>query len=307
MTPDEAKAVLVAAGESAQFQQWQDVDHLLRHVYDKQLLTGTDQGDAAYLLGLAYLNTAALDAAAGMLTEASTTASTAKRAEAKQHLAELARHDTAVDAEVDGVDQKESTAVLAAGEDALGRGDLDEAYTHYWAAYDGQADIGPRAKAALGIARVWAHRGDLTQATQYAEYVVGTGQAGPAAEAKTLLEWIKDQQGATAAIADGTTADEYATLSTTARSAFFAGDYERALPVLESIIAAPQLGSTEHAKAALNAGLAEMMLGRTAEARAHFEFAAAHGPAATVQKAQTRLASMDSHEKAEQLVAEFED
>jgi hypothetical protein len=307
MTPDEAKAVLTAARDSAQFHQWEDVDHLLRHVYDQQLLTGTDQGDAAYLLGLSYLNTGALDAASGMFTEASTTASTDKRAEAKQHLAELTRHDTAVDAEVDGVEQKEAAAVLAAGDDALARSDLDDAYTHYWAAYDGHADTAPRAKAALGIARVWAHRGDLTQATQYAEYVAGAGEAGPAADAKILLDWIKEQQGATTAAADGTTADEYLELSTAARSAFFSEDYTQALPLLLSIIAAPQLGSTEHAKAALNAGLAEVMLGQFSEARAHFEFAAAHGGQAIVQKAQFRLAALDRHDHAEDLVAEFEE
>src|SRR6266567_4132061 len=117
MTPDEAKQVLAAAGDSANFHQWDDIDHLLRHVYDQQLLTGTDQGDAAYLLGLAYMHTGAWDAAASMLTEASTTASTEKKGEAKQHLAELTRHDTAVDSESDGVvAQKEVSGVLAAGD-----------------------------------------------------------------------------------------------------------------------------------------------------------------------------------------------
>jgi hypothetical protein len=243
-----------------------------------------------------------------MLTEASTTAGTESRAEAKQHLAEITRHDAAVDAEADGVVvQKEATAVLAAGNDALALGNIDDAYQHYWDAYNGQADIGPRAKAALGIARVWAHRADYTQASQYAQYVIDSGEAGPGAEAKTLLEWIKEQQGATTAIADGTTVDEYAKLSDAAKSAFFSADYAQALPILLSILAAPQLGTAEHVKAASNAGLAEVMLGQFAEARVHFEFAAAHGTPAQAQKAQTRIAAIDRHEQAENLVAEFEE
>ena len=160
MTPDEAKQVLAAARQSAQFNQWEDVDHLLRPVYDRQLLTGPDQGDAAYLLGMAYLHGGTWDAARIFLTEASTTASAADRAEATTHLAEITRHEAAIRAESDGlVEQGEAAAVLAAGNDALDRGDLDAAYEQYWAAYDGQADTGARAKAALGIATVWAHRG----------------------------------------------------------------------------------------------------------------------------------------------------
>jgi hypothetical protein len=184
---------------------------------------------------------------------------------------------------------------------------LDAAYDQYWAAYDGQADIGPRAKAALGIATVWAHRADYTQAAQYAHYVVDTGQAGPAAQATTLLAWIKEQQDAATAAADGTTADEYAKLSGAAKDAFYNRDYAQAQQILLSILEAPQLGTSEHVKAALNAGLAEVMLGQFTEARGHFEFVASHGSADQVQKAQTRLASLDQHDAAEQLVAEFEE
>lgn len=308
MTPDEAKQVLAAARESAQFNQWNDVDHLLRPVYNLQLLTGTDQGDAAYLLGTAYMHMGTWEAAHAFLTEASSTASTQDRAAAAEHLAEVTRQGAAIRAESDGlVEQTEAAAVLAAGDDALARGDLDAAYDHYWAAYDGQADIGPRAKAALGIARVWAHRADYTQAAQYAQFVVGTGQAGPAAEAATLLEWVKEQQGAATAAADGTTADEYATLSDAAKVAFYGGDYTQALQILISILDAPQLGTTEHVKAAFNAGLAEQMLGEFTEARAHFEFVVSHGAPDQVLKVQTKLAALDRHDAAEQLVAEFEE
>jgi len=308
MTPDEAKQVLAAARQSAQFNQWEDVDHLLRPVYDRQLLTGPDQGDAAYLLGMAYLHGGTWDAARIFLTEASTTASAADRAEATTHLAEITRHEAAIRAESDGlVEQGEAAAVLAAGNDALDRGDLDAAYEQYWAAYDGQADTGARAKAALGIATVWAHRRDFTQAGQYAHYVVDTGQPGPAADATTLLAWVKEQQEASTAAADGTTADEYAKLSGAAKDAFFNRDYAQAQQILLSILDAPQLGTTEHVKAALNAGLAEVMLGQFTEARGHFEFVASHGTAEQVQKAQTRLATLDQHDAAEQLVAEFEE
>ncbi|MDT4925746.1 MAG: hypothetical protein QOG01_3459 [Pseudonocardiales bacterium] len=307
MTPDEAKTVLASVTDSAHLNQWEDVDHLLRPVYDQNLLTGTDQGDAAYLLGVAYLNMGAWDAAQGFLDEASTTASPTNQADVAKRMAEIRRHDAAAGAEVDGVDQSESAAVLAAADDALARGDYDDAYARYWSVYDGHPDAEARAKGALGIATVFAHRGELTEATQYAQYVVGTGHAGPAAGANQLLAWIKDQQGAQTAIEDGTTADEFTHTMDAARSAFFANDYSQARTLYLSIIDSSQIASTEHAKAAFNVGMAELFLGMEPEAREHFEYVVSQGYGDAAGKAQKRLAALDRHDQAEALVAELAD
>lgn len=307
MTPDEAKAVLVAANDAATYHQWAEVDHLLRPVYDGGLLQGTDQGDAAYLLGVAYLDTAAWDAAHYMLTEASTSASDAHRAEAHRRLDEINRQDTATDAAFDGVEQGEAASVLAAADDALARGDYDTANAHYSSVYNGHAEDEPRAKGALGIANVHAHRGELTEAKQYAEYVAGTGVPAAAAGARTLLDWIAQQQGADTAIADGTTADEYKQVHDAVQSAFFSGDYAHVRTLCLSMIDSPQLAATEHAKMAFNAGMAELYLGMEHEAREHFDFAVAHGPTQVADKAQRRLAAIDRQDHADMLVAELAD
>lgn len=176
MTPAEAQEVLTAAKQSASLDQWDDIVHLLRNTYDLNLLTATDQGDAAYLLGLAYRHTGSSDGAYFYFTEATSSAGEQYRAEAQKHLSELDRHDAAIDAELDDrVDQDEVARVLAAGDDAQAAQIWDEAMTHYRAAYDGTADVNHRARAALGIATVLAHQNSLTEAAQFAEYVLSSG------------------------------------------------------------------------------------------------------------------------------------
>lgn len=305
MTPDEAKAVLAAAAESARYHRWADIDHLLRHVYDAHVLAGTDQGEAAYLLGMAYLNTGGWDAAHYMLTEASTSAGHDHRTEAGQRLQEVARHDTATDAAFDGVEEGEAAAVLAAADDALARGDYDTANAHYASVYNGHPAAEPRAKGALGIATVYAHRGHLTEAKQYADYVAGLGIAGPAAGAHSLLAWIAQQQGAETAAADGTTVDEYTAAHEAALSAYRFGDYARVRTLCLSVLDSTQIGATEKAKMAYNASIAESHLGLEHEAREHLDFAVAHGPTDVAVKAHQRIEAIDRHDQAELLVAEL--
>jgi tetratricopeptide (TPR) repeat protein len=303
MTPDEARAVLAAAADSAKLQQWEDIDHLLRPVYDANLLTGTDLGDAYYLLGLSYLQTGAWDAAHSFLDEATRTAGDANKKLAADRLAEITRRDAAVDAETAGVEKDNAAAPLAAGDDALARADYDGAYAHYWSVYDGHPDAGTRATAALGIARVFAYRGDLVQGDQYAQYVIGTGRAA-AAGAKDLADWIALQRRADGDIADGLTANEYADVWEAGHQAFAAGNIEHARAYFLSALEAPQLASTEHFKAAFNVGLCDQRLGQPDEARKQFEYVLAHGDATAIQKVTARLAAMDSHDAAEELVDE---
>ena len=308
MNADEAKQVLAAARDSAQMGRWQEIHDLLHKVHEQNLLTGADQGDAAYLLGLAAMATNDWTGASTLLTEASSSAGPEYRAEAKQRLVELGHHDGAVAAEADQeVDQKESTAVLAAADEAVARGDYDGALVHYTAVYDGHADPGPRAKGALGIATVLAHKNDLAQAKQYAEYVVGTGVADAAAAAKTLLDWIATEQNALTAAADGTTLNEYAAANEAAKAAIYGDDFEHGRTLLMSMLNSPQLGTVERAKAAVNLAYAEIRLGMYDDARINAEMAATHGIATTVEKAQRLLGMLDRHDHAEELVMELED
>ncbi|MDT4941847.1 MAG: hypothetical protein QOJ34_1936 [Pseudonocardiales bacterium] len=308
MDSDGAKKVLAAARDSAQLSQWQEIQHLLHEVYAQNLLTGADHGDAAYLLGLAAMGTGDWPGAKPLLTEASTSAGTQYRAEAKTRLTEISHHEAAVAAESDqDVDQKEAAAVLAAGADAMALGDYDAALAHYTAVYNGHADPNPRAKGALGIANILAHKDDLTQAKQYAEYAHGTGIADVVAEAKILLDWIAQQQAALTAAADGTTINEYNVTNEGAKSAFFNNDYLRARVLLTSLLNDPQLGAVERAKAALNLGMVEMRLGEYPEARLNVDMAVTHGSGATVEKAKRIAAILDRHDTAEALVEEFED
>ena len=308
MDADQAKQVLAAARDSAEMSHWQEIHHQLHEVYTRQLLTGTDQGDAAYLLGLAAMGTGDWTGAAPLLTEASTSAGNEYRAEAKKRLTEIQHHTGAVAAEADqDVDQKESSTVLSAADEAMARQSYDEALGHYTAAYDGHADGKARAKGALGIANVYAHKDDLAQAKQYAEYAASTGVAEVVSEAKNLVTWIAQQEAAVGATADGTTINEYAAANDGAKNAFFNSDYGRARTLLTSMLNSQQLGTVERAKAWLNLGMVEFQLGEFADARVNLDLAATHGAASTVEKAQRILARLDRHDHAETLLEEFED
>ena len=223
MTPDEARRVLVAARETAQTEQWQAVYDLLFPVHEEKVLTGTEQGDAAFLLGEACRGLESWDAAAYYYEAASTSASADDQGKAKERLAEIRRQDAAVDAEYEGVVQGEADAVLAAADDALARHDFDDALAHYRAAWAGVVDGKPKYRAALGIARSCANLGNHDEASQYADYVVDSAPADLADQAKSLLEWIKDHRAATAASADGTSPDEFRESWDAANGAYFGG------------------------------------------------------------------------------------
>ena len=308
MDADQARHVLAAARDSAADRQWQEIHHQLHEIHEQHILTGTDHGDAAYLLGLAAMGTGDWTGALTLLTEALSTAGHEYKAEAGKRIAEIQHHDAAAASESDqDVNEKESTVVLAAGDEAMARGDYDGALAHYTAVYNGHADAKPRAKGALGIANVLAHRDDLKQAKQYAEYVAGTGVAEAVAAANTLLAWIAAQEAALTAIADGTTINEYDLLKEAVNGAWFSRDYARARTILTSMSNNQQLGTVERAKVWLHLGLVESHLGDYTAARLNFDLAVSHGAAPTVEKAQRNLEKLDRHDHAALLLEEFED
>lgn len=306
MTPDEAKQVLAAAEQQAQLGQWADVVHLLQPVHDEQVLTGTDQGDAAYYLGTALMYTHSFDSGKDYVTEATQSASPALRTEAGARLAEFGRHHDSEAAAIFGADAADEAVTLTAADDSLARSDFADAHTRYWAVYDGQASLEHRVAAALGLARVFAYTNDFEQATQYAHYVTDAGNADLKAQAHTLLEWLGEQQGANAASADGTSVDELKQAMLAAADAIYARDWSQAVALLQSVLASAQVSSIDHAKASFNMALAELNLGQEAEAREHFQFAVDHGQPSTAAKATRHLAQIDAHQQAEELVAEPE-
>jgi tetratricopeptide (TPR) repeat protein len=307
MTRDEANSVLAAARDAAAVHRWAELDEMLRPVHTSNLLTGTDQGDAAYLLGLAYFHLGFNDAAKMWLTEASTTAAADSRAKAKHELAALEHNAKAITAEaLDGVGAKsEGTTVLTAADEALQAGDLGRAQDHYTAVYESQLDVGIRTKGALGLATVFAHRGDLATAKQYADYVLVRGLADSAPQAQTLLDWIKQQEAATTAMADGASVDEYLATNRAAMEARDNGNPERARALLLTLLDASRLAPAERSVVAFNLGVAEAMLGMYADARTHLQLAT-DGPPEVAAAAADGIAAMDRHDSAEAILAKLQ-
>jgi tetratricopeptide (TPR) repeat protein len=307
MTPDEAKSVLAAAWDASAVHRWAEVDEMLRPVHTSNVLTGTDQGDTAYLLGLAYFHLGFTDAAKMWLTDASTTAAAANRANAQQELIALEHNAKAITAEAsDGVgDKSEGAAVLAAADEALQAGDFDRAQEHYTAVYDSSLEVAIRTKGALGLGTVLAHRGDLAAAKQYADYVLSRGLADSAPQAQTLLDWIKQQDAATAAMSDGASVDEYLATNQAAMEARDNGNPEHARALLLTLFDASHLAPAERSVVAFNLGVAEATLGMYDDARLHLELAA-HGPPDVAAAAAQGIAAMDRHESAEEVLAKLQ-
>ena len=305
MTPDEARQVLVSARETAQYHQWQNVYDLLFPVHQEGILTGTEQGDAAFLLGEACRGIGAGDAAVYYYEEASSSGSSESKSQANERLAEITLQDAAVVAEDEGVVQNEADLVIRAGDEALANHDFATALGHYQAAYEGVVDGAPKFKAALGIARANAYLGNLDEAAQYADYVADSGGGDLGGQGKTLLEWIRDQQAATAGTADGTSPDEFKEAWEAAQGMFFSGAYDQALPIFLSAKESEQLGGVDRGRMAFNAAMCQRFLGDDAAAKELFEFAASHGPPATAAKAQNNIAMLAREEAAHELVAEL--
>lgn len=299
--------MLAAARDAAAVHRWAEVDEMLRPVQASNLLSGTDQGDAAYLLGLAYAHLGFADAAKLWLTEASTSAAADNRAHAKHELAALEHDSLAITAEaLDGVaDKAEGGTVLAAADEALRAGDLDRAQGHYTAVYESKLDVATRTRGAMGLATVLAHRGDLDGAKQYAAYVLERGLADSATQAQELLDWIKHQSAATTAMADGASVDEYLATNRAAIEARDNGNPEHARALLLPLLDASRLAPAEHSVVAFNLGVAEAMLGLYAEARTHLQLAA-DGPADVAAAAAAGLNAMDRHDSAEAILAKLQ-
>jgi len=303
MTPEEAKKVLDAANLASDAEQWPEVVHLLQPLHEQQIKHHYERGDAAYLLGLANMHLGHWELASGLMTEASSTGGSLVRTNAKLVLDQIKHHYRAADAEVDGVNKRETSAVLRAADEALARNDFDLAFHDYWAVYDGQGTQSDRAWAASGIASVLIHRGDYAQAKEYAEYALHSHNHEVVAAARALLNYIKEQQGAATAIQDGTSAGELEAVSNAAASAFDGDDYDHAYRLFASVAVSEQLGSADRAKAAYNAGLCAHLLGHDQEARQHYEWVAAHGAPDLVKDARERIGELDRQEAADRLVA----
>lgn len=243
----------------------------------------------------------------GYYETAAGSASSENQALAKQRLAEVGRLDAAQDAEADRVVQAEAAAVLAAGDDALSRGDYDGAMARYRSAYDGVVEGKPKYQAALGIARACAYLGNLDEAAQFAEYVAENADAELSPQGKVVVDWIAQQRAASGAAADGTTPDEFRELRQAAETAFFSQAYDQALPLYLAATQSEQVAGVDRAKMAFNAGMCQRFLGNDAEARELFEYAAAHGPDSTAAKARDHIAKLDRLVAAAELVAELAD
>jgi tetratricopeptide (TPR) repeat protein len=302
MTPDEARAVLVSARETAEFQSWQDLHDLIHPVYEARVLTGTEQGEAAFLVGEASRGLGSWDAAVSFYEEAATTATPEIQATVQKRLAEAGRIDTAHNAEADGVVQDEAAAVLAAGDDAMRHDDLTGALEHYRAAYRGVVDGEPKYRAALGIARACAHLEELDEAASMAEYVAENADGDLATQGKELVEWIRVQRQASEAAADGVSAGEFKELVAAAKVAYQAGSYEQALELFLALSQSTELSGTDQAKMAYNVGMVHRVLGNEEEAKPFFEHASEHAPADAAASARAELAKIARHEAAEALV-----
>ena len=300
----EARQVLEAGRTSTYAQQWQQVVDLLGPVHQTQLLTGHEQGEAAFLVGQAHAWLGAWDKAGPFLDEAIQIGNSDVQQEASP-LRDHALHEgVAIAAEEGGVDTNEAMLVLAAADEALGRHDYVTASGHYEQVYNGSAR-GDRAAAALGLARCRAYTAQLVEADQYAEYAADYGSADIAAQAKELRDWIGQQQDAAGDASDGSTPDEFGTTREAAEQALFNGSYDYARTLYRSLAEGANIADNDRARMQFMVAVCDRVLGDRDAARMSLEIAERHADADLQAKIDRLRGTMDREVEAAALVAEL--
>jgi hypothetical protein len=300
----EARQVLEAGRTSTYARQWQQVVDLLEPVHGTQLLTGHEQGEAAFLVGQAQAWLGEWDKAGPYLDEAVQLGDGTVQQQARALRDQAFHEGVAVLAEQGGVDANEAMLVLAAADEALARHDYATASGHYEKVYNGSA-AGDRAASALGIARCRAYTAQLVEAAQYAGYAADNGSAEIAAQARELQDWISHHQDVAADASDGSTPDEYKTTHDAAEQAMFANSFEHARNLYQSLADGPNISDDLRARMQFNVAICDRILGDRDAARMGLEIAERNADADLRVKIDKLRATMDREIEAAALVAEL--
>jgi hypothetical protein len=300
----EARQVLEAGRTSTGYRLWQQVVDLLEPVHRTQLLTGQEQGEAAFLVGQAQAWLGTWDTAGPYLDEAIQIGSSDVQQLATALRDQALHEGVAVLAEEGGVEGTEAMLVLAAADEALGRQDYATASGHYEQVYNGSAS-GDRARASLGIARCRANTAQLVEAAQYAAYAADNGSADVVSEAKELQEWISKQQDVAADASDGSTPDEFDRTRDAAQQAMFGGSYEHARNLFRSLAEGSNIADGDRARMQFGVAICDRVLGDRDAARMGLEIAERNADADLRAKIERFRLMMDREIDAAALVAEL--
>ena len=304
MDVNEARSVVEAASLHVWQSEWGDALRLLRPLHGAAVLQGHEQGEAAYLLGITVGAGGDWNGAELLLREAIAIGDEATRELAEAALSQILHQEVAELAIQDGegIDADECPAVLAAADEAYHASDWDLAQSRYQALYAGRrVPDNYRFAGALGLGRCEAYRGNHEAGAQYAAYVV-ENDPNLAVDAANLLEWIKVQRAAVAAVADGATPDELKKLRQAAEQALEARDYDHAFTFYEAIADGPTISPVDRAIGHLGMAWVQWYRGEDDEARTNMRIAARDGSAETAMIAEDLLAALAEKHKAEQLI-----
>jgi hypothetical protein len=307
MDVDEARTVVEAARLHVWRFEWGDALGLLRPLHSAAVLQGHEQGEVAYLLGITVGAGGDWQGCEPLLREAIATGDAATRELAETALSQILHQEVADLAIQDGggIDPDECPAVLAAADEAYHLRNWDLAQSNYQALYGGRrVPDNYRYAGALGLGRCEAYRGNYDVGAQYAEYVVENDPNLKAAAAD-LLEWIKTQRAAVAAVADGGTPDELKELKPAAVQCLNTRDYDHAFAIYEAIANGPTIAPVDRAIGYLGMGWVQWHRGEDAEARANMLIAARDGSSETTSTANELIAALAREQKAEQLIEQL--
>jgi hypothetical protein len=307
MDANEARTVVEAARLHVSRYEWGDALGLLRPLHGAAVLQGYEQGAVAYLLGITMGAGGDWQGCEPLLREAIATGDAETRELAETALSQILHQEVADLAIQDGegIDPDECPAVLAAADEAFHTRNWDLAQSNYQALYGGRrVPENYRYAGALGLGRCEAYRGNYDVGAQYAEYVV-ENDPNLEVDAANLLEWIKGQRAAVAAVADGATPDELKELKPAAVQALNARDYDHAFAIYEAIANGPTIAPVDRAIGYLGMGWVQWHRGEDDEARANMRIAARDGSSETAATAEELLAALAREQRAEQLIEQL--
>lgn len=256
-TADQATELLDRAQEFLTARRDNEAYQLLEAVEQSGLLPSQHRPRMLWLLGESCYAGGSYDAAAQYYEQAMAAGDAALAQQARDRLAEFGRLDTALDTAAAGVDSRaEMDQLIAAGEEALNRGDLSTALELLSRAYTyGEGDVGRTSRTALGLAQVYFQQQQYQQAREYAVYVgqlVSTGEVFEAAQ--QVIRQLDQVERATGGVGDGVQAAEVRDTFQAGLDAYARRDYQTAIQLFAGVHAAPVVDGSMRSSAAHNLG-----------------------------------------------------
>jgi tetratricopeptide (TPR) repeat protein len=276
---------------------------LLEPVSDGVTITGGELGEVYYFLGESCLGLYSLDAALHYYELALPLATGSAPEFIRARIEEIQHIDSAVDAEYQGVaGAGEASQVITAGEQALDRGDYEEATRWFQSAWSGiQLDDDQIARAAIGLAQCAMSTGQLDDADGYLQIASERG-ADHADTIAFYRQHLAERRAGATVGGDGVALGELDEIFRSAVGATYDGDYSTAAMLFQQMLDSGVMASTDEGRVWRNLGVTQIYLHDYDAARTSLSEAARVGTPETQRLASQMVTMLEANADARSIV-----